>query len=291
MRTCLLIALLVLAPNALAQEGAIEYEGSQTVQFSREFLLANIPENMAADSAMVEAMLANMPADGITMPMNWSTRFSGQTVTGGTNLADMMPGLGGGGAPAMTPFSGGMEQMMSATTETYIDYENGIVITAAPSFMEEPYIITQDLDSLLLPEWELIDQDSTLKGFAVRRADTDFSSAALEKIMGGLSAAGMGGGGDMEMESAGFTAWYAPELASPAGPLSVGGLPGVVLHLRGEMSMQGATIVMEVSADSITTELDSPVVPPAGMPIEAEDYMEIMKLRMEMMQQQMRSNQ
>lgn len=289
MRTCLLVTLLVLAPSSFAQEGAIEYQGSQTIQFSREFLLANLPEEMAADSAMVEAMLANMPADGVTMPMNWSTRFSGQTVTGGTNLADMMPGLGGGGAPAMTPFSGGMEQMISATTESFIDYENGIVVSAAPSFMEEPYIITQDLDSLLLPEWELVDQDSTLKGFAVRRAVTDLSPAALENMMSGMSAAGMGGG--MEAESARFEVWYTPDLPSPAGPMSLGGLPGVVLHMRGEVSMQGSSIVMELSADSITTTLDSPVAPPSGMPIEAEDYMEIMKLRMEMMQQQMQGNQ
>ena len=106
-----------------------------------------------------------------------------------------------------------------------------------------------------------MDQDSIILGYSVRQA-----TAATDTMTA--------------------VAWFTPELASPAGPMTFGGLPGAILHLVSSAEAQGASIRIEFSADSISTELDMPVAPPTGTPITLEDYSALMMQRMQMMMQQ-----
>lgn len=287
MRECLILILLFLVPNAYAQEGIIIYNGHQTMEMSRELLLASLPKGLSADSAMAERILANIPGDGITTPINWETRFSGQKMIGKMNLADMMPDFGGSGTEAMTPFSGGQFPMGDMNTETYVDFEKGITITSVPFFTGGRYAISQDLDSTLLPEWELINRDSTIMGYDVRLALAEFNVAAVENALSLLPSAIAGEGVEMEIDSQRVEVWYAPALPTPAGPMMLGGLPGAVVYVSGELVLSGARLIWEISASTIDTTLDTPVVPPTGTPIEAEDYMEMMKLHLDTLMQQL----
>ena len=285
MRICLLIVFLLLPASAAAQEGVISYSGQQTIEVSREFLLASIPESMRADTAMIEMLLADLPEEGISMPMNWIARYSGQTVLGGMDMAQLVPELGPA-PPAMTPFTGSPRNLGGSNSESFIDYENRVVISSVPSFMEEPYVITSELDSTMKMDWVLGNRDSTVLGYGVRQATTELSPEQIESVMGQMSGIMPSADQAPPVESAVITAWYASELPGPAGPMSMSGLPGAILHLVGRLSMAGTQVVMEFSADSIETTLDRPVQPPSGMPISQEDYLELMRVRMEAMQKQ-----
>lgn len=287
MRFCLLAAFLLLPSSAAAQEGVIIYSGHQTMQLGRDFLLASIPEALQPDPAMIEALLE----EAITTPLNWEVRFSGPTVLGGMNMADLIPEIDSA-SPGMTPFTGGMQSLGSMNFETYIDYESGAVISSLPSFMEEPYLVTQELDSTMIMDWELGSRDSTIMGYTVRMAKAESSPAQIEAAMSQIASGAIPRGDMMpQMESGVFTAWYTPEIPTPAGPMMIGGLPGAVLYLVGEISMEGSSVVLEVSAESVETTLDKPVQPPSGTPISQEDYTEMMRLRMDMLFKQMQDMQ
>lgn len=236
----------------------IRYAGTQTTKMDFDALMANMPEGMALDSSMIEMILAQMPEEGFSNPMNWEAWFSGKTVLTKMIVPDFMQNMGGGGAAGITPFSGGSGGATDMSNETYFNYEDGSMVQALPSFMAEPYIVTSELEQL---DWEVMDQDSIILGYSVRQATA--STDTMRAV-----------------------AWYAPELASPAGPMTFGGLPGAILHLISDAEAQGASIRIEFSADSISTELDRPVAPPTGTPISQEDYSAIMMQRMQMMMQQ-----
>ena len=287
MRICLLIVFLLLPASAAAQEGVIFYSGQQTTKVSRDLIIASLPESMRADTAMIEMVLADLPKEGVTTPLNWIARYSGQKVLGSMDfaqLAQLPSGAAGSAPPAMTPFTGSPESLGSTNTEIYTDFANRVVISSAPSFMEEPYVITAELDSTLLIDWVLGSRDSTILGYSAREATAVPSPEQYEAVMGQMS--GMMPYLDQAppLESAVFTAWYAPELPVQTGPMSISGLPGAILHVSGQMSMVGNQIVMEMSADSLETTLDRPVQPPSGTPISQEDFIELWRLRMASMQ-------
>ena len=292
LRSLLLVALFLPA-GALAQEGKITYEGQQTVRFSLDGVLASMPEDIVAtmDSSMIEMTLASFPTEGITTPIYWVSRFSGQAVLGKMDVSAMMPGSVGGGAPAMTPFSADMGQLMNSLGPViYIDYEAGVVVTAVASGMTEPYIITEDLETVMFLDWEIMAQDSTILGYPVLRAAAELDEDALSKIMSTFSASGMDFGMNIGLESSKIEVWFSPDLPTPAGPYMIGSeLPGAVLHMRVEVNMSGNSVIMEIAAAEISTTLDDPVVPPTGTPIEREDFLEITKQRMDMIMQQIRS--
>ena len=298
MRYIFLIIALFLTSEAAAQEGAIRYTGAQTIKMDVSALMSSLPDGMEADSAMAEMILSQIPAEGIIMPLNFNARFSGQTVVGSFDFSGMFAGMGmgpslggGGGRSSMTPFSGALNQMPDLENETYLNYEDGTIIQSVPSFMDEPYIITRSLDEHTYV-WEFVDQDSTIQGYSVLHATTVLSTSQIAAVMASMSPDGMDAGGmDMGDEPALFEAWYAPELPSPVGPMNMGGLPGAILRVSGSINLEGMEVQMSLEADSIATTLDKPVAPPTGTPIEFEAYQELMKLRMEMLQQQIRQRQ
>ena len=107
MRRFCLLTLVFLAANVYAQEGMIRYAGTQTTKMDFDALMANAPAGMELDSSMVEMILAQMPEEGFSNPMDWETWFSGKTVLTKMIVPDFMQSMGGGGAPGITPFSGG----------------------------------------------------------------------------------------------------------------------------------------------------------------------------------------
>ena len=294
LRSLLLVALFLPA-GALAQEGKITYEGQLTMRVSLDGVLASMPEDIAAtmDSSIIEMGLASLPTEGITTPINWVSRFSGQAVLGKMDVSAILPSSVGGGAPAMTPFSADLRQFMNSSGPViYIDYEAGVVVTTAASGMSEPYIITQDLETVMFLDWEIMAQDSTILGYPVLRAAAEVDEDALSKTMSTFSASGMDFGMNIGLDSARIEVWFSPDLPTLVGPYMIGPeLPGAVLHMRVEVNMSGNSVIMEIAAAEITTTLDDPVVPPTGTPIEMDDYLEITKQRMDMMMQQFRSMQ
>ena len=286
----LLLLVLLLPTGAFAQEGVINYEGQQTIKFSRDFLLATLPEEVVEvlDSAMIEMALAQTLAEDLITPLFWETSFSGQAVVGRD-----MAGSGARGVPAMTPFTGGMDQLSrNVSGEIYIDYETDVVITAVPSTMAEPYIVTEDLGSALIPNWEMMTQDSTILGYPVFRAAAEVDVAVFDKFMADILPPNMDLGMEIKLDSASMEVWYTPDLTTPAGPFMIGaGLPGAILHARIDASMSGANMKREVSAVEVATTVDNPVGPPTGTEIEQDDLQEITKFRMDMLMRQLRVRQ
>ncbi|MDE2834012.1 MAG: GLPGLI family protein [Bacteroidota bacterium] len=289
MRICLLIVFLLLPASAAAQNGVIVYSGQTTIKVSRDLLLSQLPESMRADTAMIEMILADMPQEGISTPMDWTARYSGQKVLlgGGVNMAQMPPDMGPA-APALTPYTGGLQSLARPNPEIYTDYDNGIVISSAHSVMGEPYVITTEVDSTKIMQWIPGSRDSTILGYTVREATSDVSPEQIQNVMDQLST-GMLPFADqaVSVESAEFTAWYAPEIPVPAGPMYFSGLPGAILHVAGQYLMAGSETVIEISADSIQTTLDRPVQPPTGIEISQEDYLELFRVQMGALQKQM----
>ena len=199
------------------------------------------------------------------MSMDYEMWFSGESALTKVVLPDFMQSASNymqtmpGAEPGMTPFSGGMGGALDIQGTIYVDYEQGIVEYPAPSFMAEPYVVSSKLEPL---NWTISEQDSTILGYAVQ-----YATASLDTLKA--------------------AAWYAPELASPAGPMTFGGLPGVVLHLVAEISSFGSTVQFELVADSISTAISAPVAPPTGVRISPEDYQAIVMKRLEGMQKQL----
>ncbi len=261
MRSLPVFFLLFATTSVHAQEGMIRYAGTQTVKMDLDALMANMPGGMDLDSSMVEMIAAQMPEEGVTISMGWDVWFSEKTVLTKMVLPDFMQGMVDAvDTPGITPFTGGASGVSSNMSQTtYYDYENGSSVQAFPSFMAEPYVVTSELQPM---DWSVTDQDSSILGYSVQRATVGVDTLTAQ-------------------------AWFTPELASPAGPMTFGGLPGVILHLTAEFESRGASMRLEFSADSISTELDTPVIPPAGTPITRENYQAIIEQRFKMMRQQM----
>jgi len=206
--------------------------------------MASLPEGMQLDSAMVAGVaqtLENMPNEPRTVTK--LLHFSGAQA-----LVEMvMPDLPNP-MPNVSPF-GSFDNSMGVTS--FIDFDEGISLTKMPNTGESvPYVVSRELNAIDAVDWVYVDVDSTILGHAVKKAE--FISDSLEAVV-----------------------WYAPGIASTAGPHQFGNLPGLPLSIDAVMSHVISAKISFV-AKSLKEVAEKPVTPPVGIEVTQEEYMKIM---------------
>ena len=230
----------------LAQsEGTVEYSVTTEMKVDFETVMANLPEGISLDSVMIARMVQtfeNMPNQHFTVTL--LLHYSGAqalTKRGRPDLASPFPNV--------SPF-GSFDD--NAGMAKFLDFEEQTSITKIPNMGESvPYVISGELQKL---DWVLVDVDSTILDHAVKKAE--FISDSLEVV-----------------------AWYAPGIASTAGPDQFGYLPGLPLSIDAMISRDGS-VKMSFVAKSLTEGLEEPITPPIGILVTPEEYMKIMMEKM-----------
>ncbi|MYF63835.1 MAG: GLPGLI family protein [Rhodothermaceae bacterium] len=226
----------------LAQsEGTVEYSVTTEMKVDFETVMANLPEGIPLDSAMIARMVQtfqNMPSQQFTVTL--LLHYSGAqalTERGRPNLSNPFANI--------SPF-GSFDNSTGMTK--FLDFEEQTSITRITNMGESvPYVISGELQEL---DWVLVDVDSTILGHAVKKAE--FISDSLEVV-----------------------AWYAPGIASTAGPDQFGYLPGLPLSIDAMIS-RDSSVKMSFVAKSLTEGLGEPITPPIGISVTEEEYMKIM---------------
>ena len=226
----------------LAQsEGTVEYSMTSEMNMDFETITDNLPEGMELDSAMVAQMSQSMgnlqnQQYSITMLLHYS---------GTQALMEMvMPDLPSP-MPNVSPF-GSFDNSTGFTL--YVDFEEQTSLTLLPSMGESvPYVMSIDVQKL---DWVLVDVDSTILDYGVKKAE--FTSDSLEAV-----------------------AWYAPDIATTAGPVGFGYLPGLPLSI--DATIAQVSMKTSLVAKSLTEALEEPITPPVGITVTQEEYMKIMQ--------------
>ena len=243
MRYLILLFAFLSPITLLAQsEGTVEYSvttSEMTMDF--ETIMANMPEGMELDSAMVAGVaqtLENMPNEPRTVTK--LMHFSGaQALTERVRPGRRNP------LPNLSPF-GSFEN--NTERETFFDFEEQTILTKMPSSGESvPYVLSAEMQKL---DWVLVDVDSTILGHVVKKAE--FASDSLEVV-----------------------AWYAPGIASTAGPEGLGNLPGLPLSIDYTVS-HFISMKRSVVAINLKVGIEEPITPPIGIVVTQEEYMKIM---------------
>lgn len=249
MRYLILLFAFLSPITLLAQdEGTVEYSVITEVKVDLETVMANLPEGMELDSAMVARMAKTFE----DMPNRRDTTTMLLHYRGTQALMEMVFSGLSNPIPNVSPF-GSFDNTMGVTA--FFDYEEQMTITRFPGIGESvPYVVTEEFQNQTL-EWVLVDADSTILDHAVKKAE--FISDSL-----------------------GAVAWYAPGIASPAGPNQFFGLPGLLLSIDTVVSHPYSGKV-SIVAKSLKEGLEEPITPPIGISVTREEYMKIMRERME----------
>lgn len=222
-------------------EGMVEYSMTSEMKMDMETVMANLPEGMELDSAMVAQMAQTFEQmqnqrTTITMLLHYS---------GAQALTEMVIPELPSSRPNVSPF-GSFDNNMGMTV--FVDFDEQTKASKLPSMGESvPYVISEELQKL---DWVLVDVDSTILDHAVKKAE--FISDSLEVV-----------------------AWYAPGIATTAGPKQFGGLPGLPLSVDAMIS-QNMSMKMSFVANSLKEGLEEPITPPIGISVTQEEYMKIM---------------
>ena len=230
----------------LAQsEGTVEYSVT-TSQMKMDFetIMANLPEGMPVDSAMVARTaqaFESMQNEEVTITM--LLHYSGAQAL----VESVMPDRRNP-SPNVSPF-GSFDS--SAGMVQFFDFEERTITMKMPDTGESvPYVVSQEFQSIDGVDWVLVDVDSTILGHAVKKAE--FISDSLEAVV-----------------------WYAPGIVSTAGPQQFGNLPGLPLSIDAVMS-NFITANISLVAISLKEVAEKPVTPPVGITVTQEEYMKIM---------------
>ena len=231
----------------LAQsEGTVEYFMTSEMNLDFETITDNLPEGMELDSALVAQMsrsMGNLQNQQYTVPV--LLHYSGAQA----HLEMVMPDLPNP-MPNVSPF-GSFDNSMGFTL--YVDFEEQTSLTKITNMGESvPYVISGELQKL---DWALVDADSTILDYAVKKAE--FTSDSLEAI-----------------------AWYAPGIATTAGPFGFGYLPGLPLSIDATIA-QNMSMKASLVAKSLTEGLEEPITPPVGIIVTQEEFMKIMQEHVE----------
>ena len=240
----LILLFALLSPiTLLAQvEGTVEYSMTSEMKMDMETVMANLPEGMELDSAMVAQMaqsFENMPTQHTVTTL---LHYSGAQALMEIVMPEMTSALP---VPNVSPFG---------------SFDNGMDMSVFSDFEEQtrtskllnigvsvPYVISEKFQML---DWVLVDVDSTILDHVVKKAE--FVSDSLE-----------------------VAAWYAPEIASTAGPDQFGGLPGLPLLIDAIVS-RPISMKMSFVAKSLKEGLEKPVAPPIGISVTQEELAKIM---------------
>ena len=242
MRYLILFFALLSPITLLAQdEGTVEYSMTSEMKMDMETVMANLPEGMELDSTMVAQM-----AQTFEQMQNQRTTLTVLLhYSGAQALMEIaIPELPSS-RPNVSPF-GSFDNNMGVTV--FSNFEEQTRTSRLPSMGESvPYVMSEELQKL---DWVLVDVDSTILDHAVRKAE--FVSDSLEAV-----------------------AWYAPSIASSAGPDQFGGLPGLPLSIDAIMS-RPISMKMSYVAKSLKGGLEEPITPPVGILVTREEYTKIM---------------
>ena len=239
----LILSFAFLSPTTLfaQDEGTVEYSMTSEMEFDMETVMASLPEGMELDSAMVAQM-----AQTFEQMQNQRTTLTVLLhYSGAQALMEMvMPELPVS-VPNVSPF-GSFDNDMG--TSVFSDFEKQTRTAKLLSIgVSVPYVITEKFQKL---DWVLVDVDSTILDHAVKKAE--LVSDSLEAV-----------------------AWYAPGIASTAGPDQFGGLPGLPLSIDAAVSSP-ISMKMSFVARSLKEGLEKPVTPPVGISVTQEEYAKIM---------------
>ena len=230
----------------LAQsEGTIEFSVT-TSQMKMEFdtVMANLPEGMQLDSAMAAQaaqVFESMQNEQVTATM--LLHYSGAKALVETAMPDRRNPV-----PNVSPF--GSFDSNTGMTQFY-DFEERVIIMKMPDTGESvPYVVSHEFQAIDFIDWMLVDVDSTILGHAVKKAE--FISDSLQAVV-----------------------WYAPGIASTAGPHQFGNLPGLPFSIDAVMSHVISAKISFV-AKSLKEVAEKPVTPPVGIVVTQEEYMKIM---------------
>ncbi len=235
--------LAILSPVTLfaQDEGTVEYSMTTEVKMDMETVMANLPEGMQLDSAMVAQMaqqFEQMQNQRVTITV--MLHYSGAQA-----LMEMVIPELPSSRPNVSPF-GSFDNNMGMTV--FVDFHEQTKASKMPSMGESvPYVMSEEIQKL---DWVLVDVDSTILDHAVKKAE--FVSDSLEVV-----------------------AWYAPGIATTAGPDQFGGLPGLPLSVDAMIS-QNMSMKMSFVANSLDEGLEEPITPPVGISVTQEEYMKIM---------------
>ena len=251
----LILFLAFLSPITLLgqSEGTVEYSVTTEMEMDMEAIMANMPEGMQIDSAMVTQMaqtFENMGTQQTTVTV--LLHFSGAQALMEMVMPDL-PSL----VPNVSPF-GSFDNSLGVTA--YFDFEEQTSITKMPNIgMSVPYVVSKEGFNTI--DWVLVDADSTILGHAVKKAE--FISDSLEAVV-----------------------WYASGIESTAGPEQFANLPGLPLSIDAIMS-QNMFMKVNFVAVSLTEGLEEPITPPIGISVTEEEYVKIMQEHMKTMMENM----
>ena len=253
MRYLILLFAFLSPITLLAQsEGTVEYSMNSEMNMDFETIRDSLPEGMELDSAMVAQMaqsMENMQNQQYTVPL--LLHYSGAQAI----LEMVMPDLPNP-TPNVSPF-GSFDNNFGMTV--FVDFEEQTSLTQLPNMGESvPYVMSLEVQKL---DWVLVDVDSTILDHAVKKAE--FISDTLEVV-----------------------AWYAPGIATSAGPAGFGYLPGLPLSIDATMSF-GMSMKASLVAKSLTESLEEPITPPVGITVTQEEYMKIMQEQLETLKEKL----
>lgn len=191
----------------------------------------------------------------------------------------------GGGKVTITAFnfSGGMGE----TIESYKDQSTATAIDVI-EFSSNTYIVK---DSILKQPWVLHEETKNIMGYECKKATYTYSEKIIKPIRMSIN---LNGNESKKIDTSSkeetpktkevsVVAWYAPTIASAAGPDKFGGLPGVILmvDIDNGITTYTATELKKSANNKALKE------PSKGKKISKEELATIRKKMMDNMMQQM----
>lgn len=281
MKTFLIAASIVasLAATAQTSEGKLIYERK-----------INMHKRMPPEAEQYKAMVPEFQTTKMELSFKGSQSLYKTAKTNEDEMPSTDQGGGGGGMRAMFRMGGG-------DAESFKDYETGIA-TDIRELGPKKYLLDDTLQRI---NWKLSPDTMTILGHLCHKA------TAIQKggVMGMMQRQ-MGGGGNNQQSQqptiAGgadssrrrnwtnsntltqdqtVVAWYADDLASPAGPDTYYGLPGVIMQMNIDDGFMVYT-PLELSAAAGTVK-----APTNGKKITREEYRKMMQEQMQSMRNMM----
>ena len=150
------------------------------------------------------------------------------------------------------------KRLAPANDIVFMDIENGLVVQKK-EFMDKVFLIK---DSIGLSNWKVTGEMKEVGGLNCMEA------VFIPK----------------EDDTTAVTAWFAPEIATNAGPAGFGGLPGLVVYLNINNGQTVISLVSQIMREVKSKEID---IPSKGKVVTQEEYDDLVKKKMEQMKKQM----
>ena len=234
----LLIILLLFTPSTLfAQEGTIEYSAEFEMQMPS---IEMVMENLPPGIPLDSAMIEQ----GMKMFSQFQNQIQAIPMLMNYSRSTSLLTFDLPASATNTPLG-----VILSYPSTFTDYTEGKTLSAVQNFDGDDYIIVDEFEPL---DWVFMERDNTILNYPVKQVT--FSSDTLNVM-----------------------AWYAPQIASAAGPLAFGGLPGLPLMIMSSFSSEDSpNFEMNFSAVRLEEGTVEPFSRPKGELITREEWMKMM---------------